>query len=84
MGMSFHRAHQTVTFPQILNDYANQTNGWRNSSGLNLNENGYVQQNSASANSRAAFKLIKYGTVSEDNIGDLNTTILQMGNTLLS
>ena len=64
---------------QILNDYANQTNGWRNSSGLNLNENGYVQQNSAAANSRAAFKLIKHGTVSEDNIGDLNTTSLTNG-----
>ena len=31
------------------------------------------------ANSRAAFKLIKYGTVSEDNIGDLNTTSLTNG-----
>ena len=64
---------------QILNDYANQTNGWRTSSGLNLNENGYVQQNSSAANSRAAFKLIKYGTVGEDNIGDLNTTALVSG-----
>ena len=43
---------------QILNDYANLTNGWRTSSGLNLDENGYVQQNSSAANSRAAFKLI--------------------------
>ena len=64
---------------QVLNDYVNQTNGWRNSSGLNLNENGYVQQNSAAANSRASFKLIKYGTASEDNIGDLNTTSLTNG-----
>ena len=64
---------------QILNDYANLTNGWRTSSGLNLNENGYVQQNSSAANSRAAFKLIKYGTVGEDNIGDLNTTALVSG-----
>ena len=64
---------------QILNDYANLTNGWRTSSGLNLDENGYVQQNSSAANSRAAFKLIKYGTVGEDNIGDLNTTALVSG-----
>ena len=64
---------------QILNDYATQTNGWRNASGINLNENGYVQQNSGGANSRAAFKLIEYGTTSDDNIGDLNTTILTSG-----
>ena len=64
---------------QALNDYSNQTNGWRSSSGFNLNENGYAQQNSAVANSRASFKLIKYGTVSEDNIGDLNTTSLTNG-----
>jgi len=64
---------------QRLNDYANLTNGWRTSSGLNLDENGYVQQNSSAANSRAAFKLIKYGTVGEDNIGDLNTTALVSG-----